>query len=131
MKFRLLGLAAIALACTTVIASAQTVAPPAPQALGALLKGVVKGGGVATPSAGATANLSSGWNLQHCYTSIWYTDGTNNYLFAFNLEGTYFYTENDIYTANTLLHVCDYGYEYGVYVTNTSTGAYSEIYSKW
>jgi hypothetical protein len=131
MTTKFLGLAAIALACTTAIASAQTAGPPTPQALGALLKGGDKGGGVVNPGAGPTANLSSGWNLQHCYTSVWYFDGSNNYIFAFNQEGTYYYAENNTYPGNTLLHVCDYGWEYGVYVTNTSSGAYSEIYSKW
>ena len=138
MTIRSLGLAAIALACSAGIAPAQEAAAT-PQALGALLhQGVLQGGGKAPGATGnATAALSSGWNLQHCYTSVWYTPGgSTSYIYAFNIEGTYFYASSGLtngggLAANTLLHLCDTGQLYGVYVTDTSTGAYTHIQSKW
>jgi hypothetical protein len=140
MTMQSLGLAAaIALACSTGVAAAQEAAAT-PQALGALLhQGVLQGGGKApggTANANASAALSSGWNLQHCWTSVWYSNGSTSYIFAFNIEGTSFYASSGISSggglaANTLLHVCNTGQLYGVYVTDTSTGQFTEIQSKW
>jgi hypothetical protein len=137
MPMKSLGVAAIALACSTNIAAAQQAAPT-PQELAALLRpGVSLGGGrVSTGAAGNAPTVSTGWNLQHCWTSVWYSNGNSTYVFAFNLEGSYFYASNGpgggyAGAANALLHVCDTGQLYGVYVTDASTLAFYEIQTKW
>ena len=138
MPMKSLGLAAIALACSTSIAAAQQAAPT-PGELAALLHpGVTLGGGRLSTGAaanGANASVSTGWNYQHCYTNIWYSSGTSTYLFAFNVEGTYFYAPNGpgggyAGAANTLLQVCNTGQLYGVYVTDASSLAFSDIQTK-
>jgi len=138
MTMKFLGLATIALAWSTSIAAAQE-AVPTPQELGKLLHpGVLQGGGkTPTGAASNAAAVSSGWNVQHCWTSVWYSTGSNGYLFAFNIEGTYFYAQNGpggggySGAANTLLQVCNTGELYGVYVTDPSSLAFAEIQSKW
>ncbi|MBV8357729.1 MAG: hypothetical protein JO189_07300 [Deltaproteobacteria bacterium] len=138
MPTKSLGLAAIALACSTSIAAAQQAAPT-PGELAALLHpGVTLGGGrLSTGAAGNAANaasVSTGWNYQHCYTAVWYSSGISTYVIAYNVEGTYFYApwSGGAYAgaANTLLQVCGTGQQYGVYVTETSSLAFSDILTK-
>ena len=138
MLMKSLGLAAIVLACSTSIAAAQGAAAT-PQELGTLLhKGIPQGGGKIPGGAAANAaSVTSGWNVQHCWTSIWVTyGGSATYLFAFNVEGTYFYASTGpgggyAGAANSLNRVCETGQLYGVYVTDPSTLAFSEIQTKW
>ena len=134
-------MSAIALSCGLALTSllsgaayAQT-ATPGPDELKAMIHpGAPAGGGRAAGTNGTMstqASIVSGWNYQHCYASVYYTDGTNYYEFAFNLEGTYFYYGiNSPFAAIAqiqLKNACDTGHEYAVYVTNTSTGAYTQI----
>ena len=142
MKAKSLGMPAIALSCGLALTSllsgaayAQNAAPGPDELKGLIRPGVPAAGGQAggTNATMATqASIVSGWNYQHCYAAVYYTpDNVNFYEFAFNLEGTYFYyVVNSPFAALAqiqLKNACDTGHEYAVYVTNTSTGAYSEI----
>jgi hypothetical protein len=135
MLIRSCMLALIAGSCSISVAAAQSVESSAhasvPTNLGALIHpGVSQGMGRLSSATTATAALGTGWNLRHCQSSAWYTpDGSNNYLFAFNWEGDYFYTLNNTYLANTLLHACDQGQQYGVYSSNGTT--FYEVWTKW
>ena len=136
MPMKALGVAAVALACSTNIAAAQQAAATPEEVAALLHQGVAMGGGrLSTGAAANAANLSTGWNFQHCWTAQWYTNGSSAYVFAYNLEGTYFYAPNGpgggyAGAANTLLQVCDTGQLYGVYVTDPSTLAFSWIQTK-
>jgi hypothetical protein len=140
MKAKSLGMSAVALSCGLAVTSllsgaayAQNAAP-GPDELKALIHpGVPSGGGAAGTNGTMSiqASIVSGWNYAHCYAAVYATDGTNYYEFAFNVEGTYFYyVINSPFAALAqiqLKNACDTGHQYAVYVTNTSTGAYSEI----
>jgi hypothetical protein len=118
------ALAIAALAASVGVAAAD---PPSPASLPhAGSKGSGKLPGALTPAA----PISTGWNLAHCYTSIWYTDGTNQYIFAYNSEGTYVYETNIEVLGDMLIDVCRQHNEYGFYVYN-SAGNYEEVWNKW
>ncbi|MGH6813789.1 MAG: hypothetical protein ACREDM_16110, partial [Methylocella sp.] len=97
---------------------------------------ITTGGGKLGAGPSASVAIVAGWNLQHCYTSVWFTpDNVNFYIYAFDREGTFWF-----YGINTPLHasaqeelvnVCRTGQLYGVFVTNAGTGAYDEIWDKW
>jgi hypothetical protein len=130
MSMKVFALAIAALASSVGGAAAQSaVAPPSPGALQSLVHPGITAGIGRIPGTTATKELSAGWNLFHCYTSIWYTDGSNQYLFGYNWEGTYVYAENNTYLSNEIINICRDAHEYGVYSSNGST--FYELWDRW
>jgi hypothetical protein len=141
MKTKSLGLAAIALGCSIGAAAAQSEGPvtldaqtlsklvPTRGANGPMASGAAAGvnGGGATLSG--PGNTPTGFNYFHVTNCAWYTDGTNQFLFIFPQEGGYWYTYNNIYTQTTWTPACQTGNWTAVYVINSSSGAFNEVYT--
>ena len=131
------GLAALLLGCSVGLAqgAGQTTPPdpallsPAPKPPTGAQTGVTGGGKVGnTPGAPIVA----GWNyISHCNANQWYYDGTNWWEYNYNDDGTFWYyvinSPLEASGANQLKNACEHG-SYWIYVTNTSTGAYSHIW---
>ena len=128
MSVKVYALAIAALASTVGVAAAQSNTKPDLKAL--IRPGISSGmGAIGVMPGNVQANFSTGWNIYHCYTSVWYTDGSNNYEYAFNSEGTYIYAFNNAYLANEIVNICREHNEYGVYSSNGST--FFELWDKW
>lgn len=132
-----IGLAAFFAGCSLGVAMAQT-----PHFDPAELKALVKKPpGAAAPSGSGSGKLAgtpaaapaAGWNTGHCWTSIWQYDGTNYYIYAFNVAGDYYYSyiNSPLISSlqSTLLDVCRTGQQYGVYLN--SDGAIIDVQTKW
>ncbi|MDQ6702097.1 MAG: hypothetical protein M3Z96_02800 [Pseudomonadota bacterium] len=136
------GLAALLLGCSAGLAQAGPA--PTPDELRAMInsgtkstvgidgKTITTGGNA---RAGSTA-IVSGFNLEHCATSVWFTpDNVSFFIFAFNNDGSVFFAgiNTPLITSvqEELIDVCRAGQLYGVFVTNTSTGAFDEIVDKF
>jgi hypothetical protein len=73
-----------------------------------------------------------GWNyISHCYANQWYYDGTDWWEYNYDDDGTFWYyvinSPLEASGANQLKNACEHG-SYWIYVTNTSTSAYSHIW---
>jgi hypothetical protein len=140
MNMKTFGMTAIALLCSVQICAAQTPAVPdeqraieqavaqqlhLPKAAPGTAPAVASGGVAATGQA-----ISSGWNYFHAYNCSWYVDSSGNqYFFVWPSEGGYFYSVNNLYVIPGLQISCVNGNWEGVYVTDTSTGAFDFTYS--
>ena len=126
--FKHAGLAALLLGCSLGLAQAQSlgvaqaqVQPPPPPEPSALPKAAT----AATPR-GATAGtkaLAAGWNLEYCYASYWYNDGTNSWVYNLNQDGSSFWSLSSNYalqaSQNQLRSGCEHK-SYWVYCPTTS-----------
>jgi len=128
MSMKAFTLAIAALASSVGVAEAQSAAAP-PAAIASLFRPGVTAGIVRIPGATASKEISTGWNLFHCYTSVWYTDGSNQYILGYNWEGAVIYAQNNTYLANEIINVCRDVHEYGVYSSNGST--FFELWDRW
>jgi hypothetical protein len=141
MAMKSLGLAAIALGCSLSVAVAAPPPGPGPTPdQRALLKAAVAehigvaqtpGGAAVTGSKNRNAaTLTSGWNYAHASYCGWYVDSSGGqWFYIYPVEGGIIYTINNLYTSQGLQVPCGEGYYIGWYVTNPSTGAYSQTES--
>ena len=132
--------AAVGLLCSTGVALAQDASAPPTQPFDAVQlqrsRGATPG---AAPSSGGgvidkggtpgATPLVSGWNYFHAYNCQWYYDGATNWIYVYSPEGLYFYYPNNDFVAKTILTGCVNGYWEAVYVTNTTTGAFNQVYT--
>lgn len=109
---------------------AKLLRSPAPTAAGA----GHAGGGIGSlngKATGTAASFTAGWNRYHCYAALWFKSGSWQYVYAYNTEGTYFYYGVNSALAssaqNALRTACQNGHQYSIYITDTTTGAYSTI----
>ena len=138
MAMKSLGLAAIALGCSMGIAVAAPTAPTKQQM--ELLKAAVAeraGNGVAqtagapaTGAKGVKAAIVLGWNFFHATNCGWFVDGSGGqWFYIFPSEGGIWFTINNLYTSQGLQISCGDGNFFGVFVVNTSTGAFNQTIS--
>ena len=91
------------------------------------------------PSAGmASSGMSRdpplGWNFFTCTGSVSYLDTSgNNWEFVYPSTGGYWYVVNQSDQARQLGLAChssqEFGQQMAVYVTNSSTGVFSQVYA--
>ena len=119
--FKHAGLAALTLGCSLGLAQAQVQPPKPPPEPSALPKGAT----AATPR-GATAGtkaIAQGWNLEYCYASYWYNDGSTSWVYNLNQDGSSFWSASTNYvlqaSQNQLKNGCEHK-SYWVYCPTTS-----------
>ena len=71
---------------------------------------------------------AAGWNYFHATNCAPYYDGSTTWVYVFPAEGGYWYTSNSIFETSMLTQ-CAVGNWMAVYVTNTTTGYFPEIYT--
>lgn len=131
------GMAALLLGCSVGLAQAAANATPPPDpSLGGQLRatpgaGPHSGGGI-RGTANAVTAIVAGWNFELCDATYWYNPDSSDYFVVnLNTDGSYFYYDSSgpalASGQNQLKNGCDHGY-YWVYVTNSSTGAWDEVY---
>jgi hypothetical protein len=143
MRLNSLWLTATALACSMGAAMAQvpgdgptTTSPTgsSPPNIAAFAKaanlpaGTVTNGSSRSATA-PSAGISAGWNYAHGTNCGWFFDGTNQWYYIFPWEGGIVYEVNNVYAGQGLQTACVEGNYFAWYVTNTSTGAYTQTYS--
>jgi hypothetical protein len=72
-------------------------------------------------------NVPLGRNTFHATNCEWFSDGTNQFLIVFPLEGGFWFIENNIFAADTFLTGCVRGDFVSVDVTDANTGAFEDI----
>ena len=148
MKTKVFGLAAIGFVCSVGVAAAQTSPTPSPQtttlstdAMQKVLQTLAKQRASASASTAAqtgsradvqnlSANLALGWNFYHATNCGWFVDsGGNQWFYIFPSEGGIVFTINNLYTSQGLQISCDDGNFFGIFVVDSSSGAYTQTIS--
>jgi hypothetical protein len=134
MAIKILGIAAMALACSVGICAAQQATPTPPSdellaAMQAVMKSAPKSAPGAAPAIatgavgpnGSQAAYSIGWYYQHPYNCYWYYDSSGNeWYWVITYEGYSWGIANNIYTETAETTQCANGNWSGWYVYNTS-----------
>jgi hypothetical protein len=82
------------------------------------------GANLAAPGA-----VPVGLNFFHATNCVWFTDGSNNFLFVLPAEGGFWAVANNIFTKQTFLTGCVNGNIEAVNVINSSTGQFNEVFT--
>jgi len=92
-------------------------------------KGGVIHSGRGRASGNAIAlSASFGWNYFHATNCDAYFDGTTNWVYVYPQEGGYWFTSNTNFE-NVFVNQCVLGYWVAIYVTDSATGYYDQIFT--
>jgi len=125
-------LAALAFACSMGVAAAQEAAmgPVGPDVLKRLSQGVPQG---AAPKGGGGATLNGpgdvavGPHYFHATNCEWFTDGFNNWVYVFPIEGGFWFGLNSLYISGIFETACVNGFWVAVNVID-SAGDFDSVY---
>ena len=131
-------LGALAFACSMGVAAAQDTAtgPVGPDVLkrlsagapqGLAAKGMSLGGGGATLSG--PGGVETGVHYFHATNCQWFTDGFNNWIYVFPIEGGFWFYLNSLYVSNIFETACVNGNWVALDVINSITGNFDWVYT--
>jgi len=131
-------LGVLAFACSMGVAAAQDAAtgPVGPDVLKRLSQGVPQGPaakGVSLGGGGATLNapggVAIGVHYFHATNCQWFTDGFNNWIYVFPIEGGFWFYLNSLYVSNIFETACANGNWVAINVIDSLTGNFDWVYT--